>query len=180
MRINGDMWYSHATLLQCLFPPWFQYMCDLYPGLMHGNNLNVFQLQFLLTFSTKPFTSKIFKRCHWILYHRQRFKQRSGSVRVLGKKGGWLETLLKMNGPRCFFSPQLLFICDTFSKPSRIFVSDCISTKEERELWTCLFVPQNIQWFNISDLPSHKKDTVSRENLGLNPNAFFMVMPFVK
>ncbi|KAL9986874.1 hypothetical protein ACROYT_G001083 [Oculina patagonica] len=39
---------------------------------------------------------------------------------------------------------------------------------------------KNIQWFYINHLPSHKKDTVSRENLGLNPNAFFMVMPFVK
>ncbi|KAJ7365943.1 mRNA-decapping enzyme subunit 2 [Desmophyllum pertusum] len=37
---------------------------------------------------------------------------------------------------------------------------------------------RNIEWFYISDLPTHKKDTVSRENLGLNPNAFFMVMPF--
>ena len=41
-----------------------------------------------------------------------------------------------------------------------------------------LFVSQNIQWFSINDLPTHKKDTVTRENLGLNPNAFFMVMPF--
>jgi len=39
---------------------------------------------------------------------------------------------------------------------------------------------KNIEWFYVSNLPSHKKDTVSRENLGLNPNAFFMVMPFVK
>lgn len=39
---------------------------------------------------------------------------------------------------------------------------------------------KNIDWFYISDLPSNKKDTVSRENLGLNPNAFFMVMPFLK
>ena len=41
-------------------------------------------------------------------------------------------------------------------------------------------VPQNIQWFNVNDLPSHKKDTVSRDNLGLSTNAFFMVIPFVK
>lgn len=39
---------------------------------------------------------------------------------------------------------------------------------------------KGIEWFYIGDLPSHKKDTISRENLGLNPNAFFMVMPFVK
>ena len=179
MRKNGDMWCSHATLLQCLFPPWFQYMRDLYPGLMHGNNLNVFQLQFLLTFSTKPFTSKIFKRCHWILYYRQEFQQRSGSVRVLGKKRVTWNSY-KNEWSKIFFLSWVTIHMWHFSKPSSIFFSDCISTKEERELWTCLFVPQNIQWFNISDLPSHKKDTVSRENLGLNPNAFFMVMPFVK
>ncbi|XP_068694461.1 m7GpppN-mRNA hydrolase-like [Montipora foliosa] len=39
---------------------------------------------------------------------------------------------------------------------------------------------KNIEWFHIINLPSHKKDPVSRENLGLNPNAFFMVIPFVK
>lgn len=49
-----------------------------------------------------------------------------------------------------------------------------------------IFQPQtrgeikNIEWFFVSNLPSHKKDTVCRENLGLNPSAFFMVMPFVK
>ena len=46
--------------------------------------------------------------------------------------------------------------------------------------YTGLLALQSIEWFYIGDLPSHKKDTISRENLGLNPNAFFMVMPFVK
>ncbi|KAK2559283.1 m7GpppN-mRNA hydrolase [Acropora cervicornis] len=39
---------------------------------------------------------------------------------------------------------------------------------------------KNINWFQINHLPSHKKDTVTRENLRLNPSAFFMVIPFVK
>nr|XP_058956380.1 m7GpppN-mRNA hydrolase-like [Pocillopora verrucosa] len=39
---------------------------------------------------------------------------------------------------------------------------------------------KNIQWFYIDNLPAHKKDTVCRENMGLNPSAFYMVIPFVK
>lgn len=37
-----------------------------------------------------------------------------------------------------------------------------------------------IEWFSIADLPSHKRDQAPRATLGLNANAFFMVMPFVK
>ena len=72
-------------------------------------------------------------------------------------------------------------ICDTFLN-RREYTSDNVSPPQRNESCQlfCLFVPQNIQWFYVNDLPSHKKDTVSRENLGLNPNAFFMVMPFVK
>ncbi|CAH1795754.1 unnamed protein product, partial [Owenia fusiformis] len=39
---------------------------------------------------------------------------------------------------------------------------------------------KNLEWFEIEHLPKHKKDEVSKEKLGLNPNSFFMVMPFVK
>ncbi|XP_023237906.1 m7GpppN-mRNA hydrolase-like [Centruroides sculpturatus] len=39
---------------------------------------------------------------------------------------------------------------------------------------------KSIEWFPINDLPSHKKDQVSKTNLGLGPNAFFMVIPFIK
>lgn len=48
------------------------------------------------------------------------------------------------------------------------------------------FVPQTrkeikaLQWFSVAGLPAHKKDTTSKLSLGLNPNSFFMVMPFVK
>lgn len=39
---------------------------------------------------------------------------------------------------------------------------------------------KSIDWFSIADLPSHKRDQAPRATLGLNANAFFMVMPFVK
>ncbi|XP_033108809.1 m7GpppN-mRNA hydrolase-like [Anneissia japonica] len=39
---------------------------------------------------------------------------------------------------------------------------------------------KEIKWFNLNDLPSHKKDNAPRVNLGLNQNNFFMVMPFIK
>ncbi|CAN8015026.1 hypothetical protein HPB47_007526 [Ixodes persulcatus] len=39
---------------------------------------------------------------------------------------------------------------------------------------------KSVDWFAIADLPSHKRDQAPRATLGLNANAFFMVMPFVK
>ncbi len=39
---------------------------------------------------------------------------------------------------------------------------------------------QAIQWFRIEDLPRHKKDLTSKHTLGKTPNAFFMIMPFMK
>ena len=39
---------------------------------------------------------------------------------------------------------------------------------------------KSVQWFNVDDLPAHKKDNVCKRNLNLAPNCFFMVIPFVK
>lgn len=39
---------------------------------------------------------------------------------------------------------------------------------------------KDIKWFNIDDLPNHKKDMAPKQNLGLNPNNFFMAIPFIK
>ncbi|CAN7984768.1 unnamed protein product [Ixodes hexagonus] len=39
---------------------------------------------------------------------------------------------------------------------------------------------KSVDWFSIADLPSHKRDQAPKATLGLNANAFFMVMPFVK
>ena len=50
----------------------------------------------------------------------------------------------------------------------------------------CAFKPKtrgeikSVQWFNIDDLPAHKKDNACKRNLNMAANSFFMVIPFVK
>lgn len=39
---------------------------------------------------------------------------------------------------------------------------------------------KSLQWFPVDSLPAHKRDMTSKTQLGLNPNTFFMVIPFVK
>lgn len=39
---------------------------------------------------------------------------------------------------------------------------------------------KNVEWFTITDLPSSKKDMTSRVKIGVGPNSFFMVLPFIK
>ncbi|XP_063627350.1 m7GpppN-mRNA hydrolase [Cydia splendana] len=36
------------------------------------------------------------------------------------------------------------------------------------------------EWFPLADLPSNKKDMTPKVKMGVSPNAFFMVLPFVK
>lgn len=36
------------------------------------------------------------------------------------------------------------------------------------------------KWFPVADLPNNKKDNTPRVKMGVNPNSFFMVLPFVK
>lgn len=36
------------------------------------------------------------------------------------------------------------------------------------------------EWFPIADLPANRKDMTPKLKMGVNPNAFFMVLPFVK
>ncbi|XP_026749933.2 m7GpppN-mRNA hydrolase [Galleria mellonella] len=36
------------------------------------------------------------------------------------------------------------------------------------------------EWFALADLPSNKKDMTPKVKMGVSPNAFFMVIPFVK
>lgn len=36
------------------------------------------------------------------------------------------------------------------------------------------------EWFLIADLPNSKKDNTPKVKMGVNPNSFFMVMPFIK
>jgi len=39
---------------------------------------------------------------------------------------------------------------------------------------------KEVRWFAIDELPVHKKDVRTKQTLGYSPNAFFMVIPFVK
>lgn len=39
---------------------------------------------------------------------------------------------------------------------------------------------KSCEWFSVADLPINKKDNTPRIKMGVNPNAFFMVLPFVK
>ena len=39
---------------------------------------------------------------------------------------------------------------------------------------------KNVEWFMISDLPTNKKDMTSKAKIGVGPNSFFMVLPFIK
>lgn len=43
-----------------------------------------------------------------------------------------------------------------------------------------LFCIKEVRWFAIDELPMHKKDIKSKQAIGLGPNAFFMVIPFIK
>lgn len=39
---------------------------------------------------------------------------------------------------------------------------------------------KNVEWFDVADLPNNKKDMTPKVKIGVGPNAFFMVVPFVK
>ncbi|XP_076824629.1 m7GpppN-mRNA hydrolase-like [Clavelina lepadiformis] len=39
---------------------------------------------------------------------------------------------------------------------------------------------KSLQWFNINDLPAHKKDLTPKHHLNMAANCFFMVIPFIK
>ncbi|EZA53268.1 mRNA-decapping enzyme [Ooceraea biroi] len=39
---------------------------------------------------------------------------------------------------------------------------------------------KNVEWFAVADLPNTKKDMTPKLKIGVGPNAFFMVVPFVK
>ncbi|XP_053984791.1 m7GpppN-mRNA hydrolase [Hylaeus volcanicus] len=39
---------------------------------------------------------------------------------------------------------------------------------------------KNVEWFSVADLPNNKKDMTPKVKIGVGPNAFFMVIPFVR
>lgn len=39
---------------------------------------------------------------------------------------------------------------------------------------------KSVEWFDLENLPNNKKDMTPKVKMGVGPNAFFMVCPFVK
>ncbi|KAJ8687704.1 hypothetical protein QAD02_023498 [Eretmocerus hayati] len=39
---------------------------------------------------------------------------------------------------------------------------------------------KNVEWFDLENLPNNKKDMTPKVKIGVGPNSFFMVVPFVK
>ncbi|XP_014300908.1 m7GpppN-mRNA hydrolase [Microplitis demolitor] len=39
---------------------------------------------------------------------------------------------------------------------------------------------KNVEWFSLNDLPNNTKDMTPKVKMGVGPNAFFMVVPFVR
>ncbi|XP_044761618.1 m7GpppN-mRNA hydrolase [Coccinella septempunctata] len=39
---------------------------------------------------------------------------------------------------------------------------------------------KSVGWFSIADLPTNRKDLTPKLKLGVNPNAFYLILPFVK
>ena len=61
----------------------------------------------------------------------------------------------------------------------RLYIITDVSKAEKFEPRTRREI-KDVRWFAIDDLPVHRKDTRTKQTLGYSPNAFFMVIPFVK
>lgn len=62
---------------------------------------------------------------------------------------------------------------------SRLYIVPGVSMKTNFQPRTRKEI-KNLDWFRIDQLPAHKKDMVCKQVFGLNPNSFFMVIPFIK
>ncbi|KAM9331311.1 m7GpppN-mRNA hydrolase [Gastrophryne carolinensis] len=83
-----------------------------------------------------------------------------------------------------------------FDIKDRICITDFIELKINDQLARLYIIPgvskdtkfnpktrreiRNIEWFPIEKLPCHKNDMTPKSKLGLAPNKFFMVIPFIK
>ncbi len=61
----------------------------------------------------------------------------------------------------------------------RLYIITDVSHNEKFEPRTRREI-KDVRWFAIDDLPMHRKDSRTKQTLGYSPNAFFMVIPFVK
>lgn len=61
----------------------------------------------------------------------------------------------------------------------RLYIITGVSKSENFEPRTRREI-KDVKWFAIDELPVHRKDTRTKQTLGYSPNAFFMVIPFLK
>ncbi|CAJ0958123.1 unnamed protein product, partial [Ranitomeya imitator] len=67
-----------------------------------------------------------------------------------------------------------------FDIKDRICSNDYIELRINDQLARLYIIPGNIEWFPIEKLPCHKNDMTPKSKLGLAPNKFFMVIPFIR
>lgn len=61
----------------------------------------------------------------------------------------------------------------------RLYIITGVSKTENFEPRTRREI-KDVKWFAIDELPVHRKDLRTKQTLGYSPNAFFMVIPFLK
>lgn len=61
----------------------------------------------------------------------------------------------------------------------RLYIITGVSKQENFEPRTRREI-KDVKWFSIDELPVHRKDLRTKQTLGYSPNAFFMVIPFLK
>lgn len=61
----------------------------------------------------------------------------------------------------------------------RLYIITGVSKTENFEPRTRREI-KDVKWFSIDELPVHRKDLRTKQTLGYSPNAFFMVIPFLK
>ncbi|KAI0233580.1 m7GpppN-mRNA hydrolase [Lamellibrachia satsuma] len=80
---------------------------------------------------------------------------------------------------RPLIDPQAFIEYRMNEQLNRLYIVPGISMETEFEPRTRNEI-KHLQWFRLDWLPANKKDTVCKQQYGLNPNSFFMVIPFVK
>ncbi|XP_018330776.1 m7GpppN-mRNA hydrolase [Agrilus planipennis] len=78
-----------------------------------------------------------------------------------------------------YIDPDLYFESIINEQLVRLYVIKGISMETEFKPRTRCEI-KACEWFPIVDLPNNKKDNTPKVKMGVSPNAFFMVLPFIK
>lgn len=78
-----------------------------------------------------------------------------------------------------YIDPDLYFESVINEQLVRLYVITGISRDTKFQPRTRYEI-KSCEWFAIADLPNSKKDNTPKVKMGVSPNAFFMVLPFVK